>query len=99
LGRRIGCDGTSATAKVKRDSPQNRPQWSEDRKVEHLDGDCPAGTLTQARHAVPAEIGHPDVDDTPGDTERIGHVSGRPTFHDNALDNLAPLRNRYRAIA
>jgi hypothetical protein len=53
----------------------------------------------QTRHAVPAEIGHPDVDDTLGDTEGIGHIGGRPTFHDNALDNLAPLRNRYPAVA
>jgi hypothetical protein len=97
LGRRIGCVGAGATAEVERDSPQNHLQLSRDRKVGHL-GAGPAGALMQARHAVPTEIGYPDLDDTLGDTEGIGDVSGRPTFDDNTLDNLTALRNRYRAI-
>jgi len=46
---------------------------------------------------VPAEIGHPDLDNPPRHAKSGGNFDARPTIDEDALDDLASLSNADRS--
>jgi hypothetical protein len=61
--------------------------------VNHLRGDRPSGILAKARHPVPAEFAHPDLDNPLRHAKGGGSFDARPTIDEDALNDLASLSN------
>ena len=96
MAQRQGLDerlGGQRSAQPDQDFAPRRPHRAPYRRANHLRGDRPSGILAQARHPVPAEIGHPDLDDALRHAKGGGSLDARPTIDDDALNDLASLSN------
>src|SRR5215467_7214266 len=86
LAHRQGLDDRhdcGRSAQTSRHPAQERPHLPRD-----LDGDRLVGLAPQARHAVFAVIGNPDVDEPLRYAKEFGRLNGRPTVDENTLDDL-----------
>jgi phosphoglycerol transferase MdoB-like AlkP superfamily enzyme len=77
----------------------HRPHQTPYRKADHLRRNRPSGILAKTGHTVPAEIGHPELDNPPRHAESGGNLDARPTIDDDALDDLASLSNADCSVA